>query len=242
MGWCFGTCHVLNYEEKRKPPNGFFCPRKGIRTRDPHPMPCARRLRLTPFAPDPCARSLRSTPAPDAICARPLRPTPAPDPCVWPLRLAPAAAPFLFVPARRAGMKKLREGITEFSSLSTSAERRGFEPLKPFRGLLAFQAGQFNHSCIFPFGAPKVRNISRICKLRPEFLVPGPPNRGARPVSASRSAARFCDPAPRPFPRPVSASRSASVSAIRPRDPSPRPAPSGPAAAIRSSGTRWAAG
>ena len=30
------------------------------------------------------------------------------------------------------------------------AERRGFEPLKPFRGLLAFQAGQFNHSCTFP--------------------------------------------------------------------------------------------
>lgn len=220
MGWCFGTCHVLNYKEKRKPPNGFFCPGKGIPTRDPHPMPCARRLRLTPFAPDPCTR--------------PLRPILASGPCVWPLRLAPAAAPFLFVPARRAGMKKLREGITEFSSLSTSAERRGFEPLKPFRGLLAFQAGQFNHSCIFPFGAPKVRNISRICKLRPEFLVPGPPNRGARPVSASRSA---------------------SVSATRPRVrfrvPSPRPGPatrlrvpvpSGPAGAIRSSGTRWAAG
>ena len=194
---------------------------------------CARPLRPTP-APD----ALRATPAPDAICARPLRPTPAPDPCVWPLRLAPAAAPFLFVPARRAGMKKLREGITEFSSLSTSAERRGFEPLKPFRGLLAFQAGQFNHSCIFPFGAPKVRNISRICKLRPEFLVPGPPNRGARPVSASRSASVSAT-RPRvrfrvPFPRPVSASR--------PRDPSPRPAPSGPAGAIRSSGTRWAAG
>ena len=30
------------------------------------------------------------------------------------------------------------------------AERRGFEHLKPFRGLLAFQAGQFNHSCTFP--------------------------------------------------------------------------------------------
>lgn len=44
------------------------------------------------------------------------------------------------------------------------AERRGFEPLKPFRGLLAFQAGQFNHSCIFPKGAPKVHNISRFCK------------------------------------------------------------------------------
>lgn len=30
------------------------------------------------------------------------------------------------------------------------AERRGFEPLKRFGRLLAFQAGQFNHSCIFP--------------------------------------------------------------------------------------------
>ena len=209
-------------------------------------MPCAKLRRKAQTAkrlflpgerntyPGSAPDALRATPAPDAICARPLRPTLAPDPCVWPLRLAPAAAPFLFVPARRAGMKKLREGITEFSSLSTSAERRGFEPLKPFRGLLAFQAGQFNHSCIFPFGAPKVRNISRICKLRPEFLVPGPPNRGARPVSASRSA---------------------SVSATRPRVrfrvPSPRPGPatrlrvpvpSGPAGAIRSSGTRWAAG
>ena len=208
-------------------------------------MPCAKLRRKAQTAkrlflpgerntyPGSAPDALRATPAPDAICARPLHPTPAPDPCVWPLRLAPAAAPFLFVPARRAGMKKLREGITEFSSLSTSAERRGFEPLKPFRGLLAFQAGQFNHSCIFPFGAPKVRNISRICKLRPEFLVPGPPNRGARPVSASRSA---------------------SVSATRPRVrfrvPSPRPGPatrlrvpvpSGPAGAIRSSGTRWAA-
>ena len=31
------------------------------------------------------------------------------------------------------------------------AERGGFEPPKPFWGLLAFQAGQFNHSCISPF-------------------------------------------------------------------------------------------
>ena len=30
------------------------------------------------------------------------------------------------------------------------AERRGFEPLKPFRGLHAFQACQFNHSCTSP--------------------------------------------------------------------------------------------
>ena len=36
------------------------------------------------------------------------------------------------------------------------AERGGFEPPKPFWGLLAFQAGQFNHSCIFPFGSAKI--------------------------------------------------------------------------------------
>ena len=35
------------------------------------------------------------------------------------------------------------------------AERRGFEPLKPFRGLLAFQAGQFNHSCTSPCGSQR---------------------------------------------------------------------------------------
>ena len=36
------------------------------------------------------------------------------------------------------------------------AERGGFEPPKPFWGLLAFQAGQFNHSCIFPFAWAKI--------------------------------------------------------------------------------------
>ena len=30
------------------------------------------------------------------------------------------------------------------------AERGGFEPPIPFRGILAFQASQFNHSCISP--------------------------------------------------------------------------------------------
>lgn len=33
---------------------------------------------------------------------------------------------------------------------ATLAERGGFEPPKPFRGLHAFQACQFSHSCIFP--------------------------------------------------------------------------------------------
>ena len=36
------------------------------------------------------------------------------------------------------------------------AERGGFEPPKPFWGLLAFQAGQFNHSCISPFATAKI--------------------------------------------------------------------------------------
>ena len=31
------------------------------------------------------------------------------------------------------------------------AERGGFEPPIPFWGIRAFQAGQFNHSCISPF-------------------------------------------------------------------------------------------
>ena len=46
----------------------------------------------------------------------------------------------------------LKEILEETSWVSFfMAERRGFEPLKRFGRLLAFQAGQFNHSCIFPF-------------------------------------------------------------------------------------------
>ena len=44
----------------------------------------------------------------------------------------------------------------ENSSLFFGAERGGFEPPKPFWGLLAFQAGQFNHSCISPFVPTKI--------------------------------------------------------------------------------------
>lgn len=40
---------------------------------------------------------------------------------------------------------------TDIMSVVARAERRGFEPLKRFWRLLAFQAGQFNHSCTFPF-------------------------------------------------------------------------------------------
>ena len=46
------------------------------------------------------------------------------------------------------------------------AERRGFEPLKPFRGLLAFQAGQFNHSCTFPRIKKKEPTIRPVDSLR----------------------------------------------------------------------------
>ena len=48
------------------------------------------------------------------------------------------------------------------------AERRGFEPLKPFRGLLAFQAGQFNHSCTFPRIKKKEPTIRPVDSLRRE--------------------------------------------------------------------------
>lgn len=34
-----------------------------------------------------------------------------------------------------------------------TAERAGFEPAKPFRGLHAFQACLFNHSSTFPYEA-----------------------------------------------------------------------------------------
>ena len=67
---------------------------------------------------------------------------------------------------RRLTLNRKRNRVASdlATRFSHSAERRGFEPLKPFRGLLAFQAGQFNHSCIFPKRAPKVHNISRFCK------------------------------------------------------------------------------
>ncbi len=41
------------------------------------------------------------------------------------------------------------------------AERGGFEPPKPFWGLLAFQAGQFNHSCIFPFATANIAQFAK---------------------------------------------------------------------------------
>ena len=55
------------------------------------------------------------------------------------------------------------------------AERTGFEPVKPFRGLHAFQACLFNHSSISPnmlynvwlfvFAAAKIVIIFRIAKF-----------------------------------------------------------------------------
>lgn len=53
--------------------------------------------------------------------------------------------------AKRRLAKKKPFQIMSFSETAWfSAERRGFEPLIPFRGIHAFQACQFNHSCIFP--------------------------------------------------------------------------------------------
>ena len=50
------------------------------------------------------------------------------------------------------------------------AERGGFEPPKPFWGLLAFQAGQFNHSCIFPFVAAKIALFVKSCNSHKPLL------------------------------------------------------------------------
>ncbi len=56
-----------------------------------------------------------------------------------------------------------------------SAERGGFEPPKPFWGLLAFQAGQFNHSCIFPFATTKIAQFEQLHNylflLLPNFTI-----------------------------------------------------------------------
>src|SRR5690606_4901230 len=45
------------------------------------------------------------------------------------------------------------------------AERGGFEPPIPFRGILAFQASQFNHSCISPKNGAIYKNFLRGNKL-----------------------------------------------------------------------------
>ena len=50
---------------------------------------------------------------------------------------------------------RLLSGYYSFHIVSF-AERGGFEPPKRFWRLLAFQAGQFNHSCIFPFVWAKI--------------------------------------------------------------------------------------
>ena len=60
--------------------------------------------------------------------------------------------------------KRNRAARSLATRFSHAAERRGFEPLKPFRGLLAFQAGQFNHSCTFP----KIKNDLRTGRFSTE--------------------------------------------------------------------------
>ncbi len=61
----------------------------------------------------------------------------------------------------RKSNKKNRCMNLQRSARNLFAERRGFEPLKPFGGLLAFQAGQFNHSCIFPSGCKDKHNFPK---------------------------------------------------------------------------------
>lgn len=68
------------------------------------------------------------------------------------------------------------------------AERRGFEPLKPFRGLLAFQAGQFNHSCISPKNAPKSTHYFPILQIGMFFSLIA---FGLRSVPQTRSRPEF---------------------------------------------------
>ena len=53
-----------------------------------------------------------------------------------------------------------------------SAERAGFEPAKPFRGLHAFQACLFNHSSISPcFRSAKVKQLYNKSKLSPIYFL-----------------------------------------------------------------------
>ena len=71
------------------------------------------------------------------------------------------------------------------------AERRGFEPLKPFWGLLAFQAGQFNHSCIFPDSRAKIDKLSRFCKCLLPFFGGAEPRRKESSASAAAASVRM---------------------------------------------------
>ena len=53
--------------------------------------------------------------------------------------------------------------------LFSSAERRGFEPRIPFRGIHAFQACLFNHSSISPFRVAKVMEVFETAKYSSIF-------------------------------------------------------------------------
>lgn len=85
-----------------------------------------------------------------------------------------------------------RKGRTKRCDPSSCfAERRGFEPLKPFRGLLAFQAGQFNHSCIFPDSRAKIDKLSRFCKCLLPFFGGAEPRRKESSASAAAASVRM---------------------------------------------------
>ena len=63
--------------------------------------------------------------------------------------------PFVRIPRKK---KRVRH-LFQLSFISISAERGGFEPPKPFRGLHAFQACQFSHSCTFPDAGTNIEII-----------------------------------------------------------------------------------
>ena len=93
------------------------------------------------------------------------------------------------------------------------AERRGFEPLKPFRGLLAFQAGQFNHSCTFPRIKKKNQPSDRLILcgergIRTPGTVARTPHFECGPIDHSGIS-----PGPSPTLRPVI--RSANIAIFR---------------------------
>ena len=119
------------------------------------------------------------------------------------------------------------------SARNLFAERRGFEPLKPFGGLLAFQAGQFNHSCIFPseckdkHNFPKSGNFLRlfpVCSKSDEMSaldvarlrISERPARGICCVSEFRRRKAVRDPCARCMPsfHPFRSTRNS-----RPADP-----------------------
>ena len=109
--------------------------------------PCSAAIRCVSSRP----RSLFHAPAFPLLCALPSSPlfllcAALPCAALFPLFFFPSPLLLSLLPVLPPPSQVIGFG----PCLRALAERRGFEPLKPFRGLLAFQAGQFNHSCTFP--------------------------------------------------------------------------------------------